>query len=183
MKILDNQLAKTEILFAQDFLEKNFETNLVKLKAYGLSITSEFARPVLLLKDDKGDLTLPVALSPIEAGLAISQSNKHQMPSSPHEFTKMLIESLGLQITRAVFCEIKGHYQFLKVFIKNHPSQEYIIVRADQVMSLLLHLNVDIFASREFVNGSRILNAEMDGITKGTMANPHVLHNGRSFIM
>jgi uncharacterized protein len=174
-----------EILFQNPYLEEVMmdESLLIRLKPYGLSIASELGRPFLLFKDDSGNLTLPVAVSPMEAGVSLSQSNKTQTPASPHRFTEALLLSLNIKITKCVFVEIRGHYQFVRVYVENHPHEKSFKLRADEVMSLMLFLNVPIFANADYIGKSKIMSAELEGVEKGLKVNPSILERLHPYIM
>lgn len=164
--------------------EKSFvEKELIRLKAYGLSVSTDFARPFLLLKDDDHQYTLPVAVNPLEAGVALSQANKSVAPTTPHRFTQVLLDSLHMHIEKCVFVEIKGHYQFVRLYLKNHPTQETLKLRADEAMSLCLHLDIPIYASKEYIAKSRVMNAEMDGVSADIKAHPSILQKNHPYIM
>lgn len=175
----------SQLVFSADLVEgKSFkEKDLIRLKAYGLSVSTDFARPFLLLKDDKHDYTLPVAVNPLEAGVALSQANKAVAPTSPHRFTQALLESLHIEIEKAVFVEIKGHFQYVRLFLKNHPTQDSLKLRADEVMSLCLHLDIPLYASKEYIAKSRVMNAEMDGVSADIKAHPSILQKTHPYIM
>jgi bifunctional DNase/RNase len=159
------------------------EKDLIRLKAFGLSVSTDFARPFLLLKDEKHEVTLPVAVNPLEAGVAISQANKSVAPTTPHRFTQALLESLHIEIEKAVFVEIKGHFQYVRLFLKNHPTQKSLKLRADEIMSLCLHLDIPIYATKEYIAKSRVMNAEMDGVSADIKAHPSILQKNHPYIM
>ncbi len=175
----------SQYVFSADLAEgKSFEDkDLIRLKPYGLSVSTDFARPFLLLKDEKHEFTLPVAVNPLEAGVALSQANKAVAPTTPHRFTQVLLESLHIEIEKAVFVEIKGHFQYVRLFLKNHPSKDSLKVRADEVMSLCLHLDIPLFATKEYISKSRVMNAEMDGVSADIKAHPAILHKNHPYIM
>lgn len=156
---------------------------LIRLKAYGLSVSTDFARPFLLLKDSDHQYTLPVAVNPLEAGVALSQANKSVAPTTPHHFTQVLLDSLHMQIEKCVFVEIKGHYQFVRLYLQNHPTQNSIKMRADEAMSLCLHLEIPIYASKEYIAKSRVMNAEMDGVSADIKAHPGIIQKNHPYIM
>ncbi|MGZ6449628.1 MAG: hypothetical protein ACXWRA_16450, partial [Pseudobdellovibrionaceae bacterium] len=49
----------SQIVFSADLSEKTpfVEKDLIRLKPYGLSVSTDFARPFLLLKDDNHNYT------------------------------------------------------------------------------------------------------------------------------
>lgn len=156
---------KAQIVFAQETQEElTFHQNdLVQLFPYGLSVTTDASRPFLLLKDEAHQYTLPVAVSPIDAGVALAQSNKAILESSPHKFTALLLQSIGVEIKQAVFVEIKGFHQFLRLYISGSPNLSSLKLRSDEAMSLCLYLGVPLFATKNFIGRSRVMSAALEG--------------------
>jgi len=172
-----NSLMKAQLFFSQDSSdEETFHQNdLIQLFPFGISLTTDASRPFLLLKDQKQECTLPVAVSPLEAGIALGQNNSQTLSASPHRFTKELLESLSIKPMQAVFVQIKGVHQFLRIYLSGHASLNSIKIRADEAMSLCLHLGVPLFATKAFINQSKLLNAQIDGLTQGLLKNQKIL--------
>lgn len=184
-QVLNSDKAESQIVFSDSFAEEQSfdEKDLIRLKAYGLSVSTDFARPFLLLKDEDHKYTLPVAVNPLEAGVALSQANKSVAPTTPHRFTELLLETLHIEIEKCVFVELKGHFQFVRLFLKNHPSLGSIKIRADEVMSVCLHLDIPIYATKEYISKSRVMNAEMDGVSADIKAHPSIIQKNHPYIM
>ncbi len=150
-----------DFLFSQvqgeeiDFLEKD----LIELKPFGMSIDNETTRPFLLLKDDTGRFTLPVGISQIEAGVTLTQSSSHTTSGTPHRFSEKLLTSLEIKIEKCIFVEINGHHQFVRVFMQGHPRMQSLKLKAEEAMSLCLHLKVPFFATASFIQRSKVMNA------------------------
>lgn len=161
-------MIKTQIIFTKESQgeEVFHQDDLVELFPYGLSMTTDAARPFLLLKDKTHAFTLPVAVSPIEAGVALSQANREKLQASPHKFTSMLMHSLGMEMKQCVFVEIKGSHQYVRLYMSGHTGQNSFKLRADEAMSLCLHLEVPIFASKNFISRSRVMSTEVDELSK-----------------
>lgn len=168
--ILDFNNFRAQIVFSNETQEEEtfHQNDLVQLFPYGLSVTTDASRPFLLLKDEAHQYTLPVAVSPIDAGVALSQNNKMVLESSPHKFTALLLESLGIEIKQAVFVEIKGAHQYLRLYISGHPQTNSVKLRADEAMSLCLYLSVPLFATKSFIGRSRVMSAEVEGAAHKT---------------
>jgi bifunctional DNase/RNase len=162
--ILNFENLSTQIVFQNQTQEEEVfhQEDLIQLFPYGLSVATEVSRPFLLLKDQGHQYTLPVAISPIEAGVALSQTNKSITPLSPHRFSSLLLQSLGMEIKQAVFVEIKGSSQYLRLYMSGHPDMSSMKLRAEEAMSLCIYLNVPIFATREFISRSRVMSAELE---------------------
>jgi bifunctional DNase/RNase len=171
------------------FQPANFEEHkisdkdLIRLHAYGLSLSQDPARPMLILRDESGRHNLPVLLTPIEAGVTIQQSNQQWMPTTPHRVTEALLESLNIKIEKAVFVALRDHHQYMRLYLDGHPSMGSMKVKAEEAMSLCLHLDVPIFATTKFMNKSRSMSAEIEGLTQGLALNPAVLMKTHQYLI
>lgn len=175
---------KTEFIFHSQIAEDSaLGQELIKLVPYGVSIATDLSRPILILKDEKGELSLPVAINPLEAGVALSQSQKSEAPVTPHRFTALLMTSLNITLEKCVFAEIKGHHQYVRLYVKGHPDQESFKIRADEAMSLCLYQNIPLYATRDFMHKSKIMSAELEGLEKSLIHNRQILDRNQPYIM
>lgn len=162
-----------------DFEEKD----LIQLNPYGLSLSNDAARPFLILKDITGEYVLPVAINQLEAGVTLTQSSTSAAPVSMHKFSEQLLKSLDMNLDRCVFVEIKGVHQFVRLYINNHPLYQSMKFRADEVMSLCIHLKVPIYATKAYINKSKVMSAEIVGIARGLAENPTLLNRHHNYMM
>lgn len=165
--LFDFNNLKPQIIFSQESKEEEVfhQKDLIQLFPYGLSVTTDAARPFLLLKDEAHQYTLPVAVTPIDAGVALSQSNKEYLQSSPHKFTALLMQSLGIEIKQAVFVEIKGSHQYVRLYLSGHLQMNSMKLRADEAMSLCLYLSIPLFATKSFIGRSQVMSAQVQNGT------------------
>lgn len=159
------------------------QEDLVQLFPFGVSLAADDARPFLLLKDEKGLHTLPVALNPLEAGVTLSQANKSVAPVTPHKFTSLLMESLGIKPLQCVFVQIKGAHQFVRIYLSGHTTANSIKLRADEAMSLCLYLGIPIFATAAFINQSRVMSAEIQGLSEGLKKSSNIMVRQHPYVM
>jgi len=177
-----NSLLKGQLFFSSESEDEEVfhQDDLIQLFPFGVSLTTDTQRPFLLLKDNTQELTLPVALSPLEAGITLGQFNKQHLPVSPHKFTHELMRSLDIKAVQAVFVQIKGVSQFIRIYLSGHPTTNSIKVKADEAMSLCLSLGISLFATKSFINQSKLLNAQIDGLTQGLLKNQKILNQNNS---
>jgi len=170
------------IFQTQHFEEhKISDENLIQLKPYGISLMQDPSRPLLLLKDESGQHVLPVNLSPVEAGVAIQQQEKQT--GTPHRFTDLLLKSLNVKIERCVFIEIKENLQYVRLFLEGHPSHGSLKIRADEAMSLCLHLNIPFYATAKLMRKSQTMSAELEGLAQGLQINPAVMMKTHEYLI
>lgn len=99
-----------DILFAkpQDERVDFDEKDLIELFPYGLSLSNDTTRPFMILKDKSHELSLPVPINQLEAGVTLTQSASSAQPVTLHKFSEKLLESLNIKLDRCIFVEIKG---------------------------------------------------------------------------
>ncbi len=179
---LEIQDAET-VLFAQNFEDSGEKKELLRLMPFGISVGTELGRPVLILKDEEQKEILPVPLSPLEAGVTISQATRISSPTSPHHVTETLLGSLGVKIQRCLFTEIKGHHQYVKLELEGHPKLSELKCRAEEAMSLCLYLGTPIFSTRAYMQKSRILSVELGQLESHLKLTPGALKRSHSYMM
>ena len=153
------------------------QKDLRQLFPFGLTVPSDQSRPFLILKDDKGHV-LPVAVSAIEAGVTLSQSNPAAIPLTPHRFTSLLLQSLNMRAVQCVFVQIQGPHQYVRIYLSGHAGTNSIRLRAEEAMSLCLHLNIPIYATEDYMNRSKVLAAQIEGMNVD-LKKFSMLHHGR----
>ncbi len=158
------------------------EKDLIRLQPYGLSLNQDPSRPILILKSDKGEHTLAVGMSPIEAGVMIQQSSP-AATSSPHKVTSQLLETLNIKIEKAVFVALKDNHQYMRLYLEGHPTHGSLKVKAEEAMSLCLHMEVPFYATKKFMNKSRVMSAEIEGLSQGLMMNPAVMTKTHEYLI
>lgn len=174
--------------------------DLQLLEPVGISVGTHSMRPLLLLKSLEGQQILPVGLNPLEAGVTLGQSSQNSMPVSTHRVLQELLQTLSLRIERAVFCEIKGPHQYVHLQFRaldrktdkvDHSLQEKfgdliatpMRVRADEAMSVCLHLKVPLYAPAEFIRKSRVLNSDLEVLSAGLELKPGLVQKTHPYVM
>lgn len=143
------------------------ETGHIRLEVYGINIMGEGCPPVLLLRSADGEYSLPVPLGALEAGITLGQNHPGQDITNPHTGTAEILKSLDLKITKVVFEEIRTQKQFVRLYFRNHPKQDSLLMPAAGVMSLCTQLKIPIFAKKDFISKSQQLVSELHGMAEG----------------
>lgn len=121
------------------------------------------ARPVMIFKEKEGEERLPVWLSPLDAGIAITQDHIKNNATSPHDLASKVFEQLEFKLEKCFFTEIKGHHQFVELHFSGHKTLKKISTRADQAISFCLHEEAQFFCTRGFMQKCREQDAELTG--------------------
>ncbi len=115
----------------------------------------------MLFKDKEKVHTLPVWLSPVEAGIVLSENSQRLPQTSPHHLTAKIFDQLGITLTKCVFTKLKGHYQYVSLFFEGNESIKLIESRADQAISLCLNSKAKFYCKKSFIKESKVLDASL----------------------
>jgi bifunctional DNase/RNase len=137
------------------------EINMIELEAFGLTTGMDGARPVMLFREKNGEAVLPVWLSPLDAGIALTQHQPQTFMLSPHEVTIKILKELGVQIDTCHFREIKGHQQYVELGFSGSKKLKTMMARADHAISFCLQAQTKFYCTREFLEQCRQVNAEV----------------------
>lgn len=173
---------KERRILSSDMTPKTGVESLIEMKAFGVNLMGEGGLPILILRDEAGHFSLPVPLSPMDAGLALSQSSTAARPSSPHKAAAHIFKAMNVKVTQAVFEEIRLQKQLLRVFFTGHPVEKSLLMPAEDAMTLCLHLEVPIYASTEFIKKSQELVSELQGLMEGIRSKAGMLKRNHAFI-
>jgi uncharacterized protein len=117
-------------------------------------------RPVMLFREKGGDLTLPVWLAPIDAGIALTQHHVQAVALSPHDITLRVLKTLGVSLESVHFVELQGHHQYVELRFVGSRKIEQLKVRADHAISFCLHAKTRFFCTRDFLAKCRSVRTE-----------------------
>src|SRR5262245_21585407 len=110
----------------------------IELEAFGMATGLDRARPVMLFREKGGEAVLPVWLSPVDAGIALTQHNVQAFAMSPHDVTLNLLKELGVGVEACRFTEVKGHQQYVEITFSGSRKLKEMKVRADHAISFCL---------------------------------------------
>ena len=137
-------------------------TGEIELEPFGLTTGMDGARPVMLFREKGGEAVLPVWLSPLDAGIALSQHQPSTFMLSPHEVTVSALKELGVKVETCHFREIKGNQQYVELKFSGSKKLTVMKARADHAISFCMQARAKFYCTREYLEQCRQVNAEMD---------------------
>ena len=125
---------------------KSFEQGQwLELEAFGITTGMDGARPVMLFREKGGESVLPVWLSPLDAGIALTQHQPQTFTLSPHDVTIKVLKELGIEVEMCRFTELKGHQQYVELTFSGSRTLKKRQARADHAYST--HLIAELSAA------------------------------------
>jgi hypothetical protein len=143
------------------------KSQVIEVEPFGLTSGMDRARPVMLFREKGGETVLPVWLSPLDAGIALTQHDKQTYASSPHDVPVQALATLGVRAESCYFTEVKGHQQYVEIRFSGSRRLKVMRVRADHAVSFCLQARVKFFCTRGFIDQCRRVEAELGSLQQG----------------
>jgi bifunctional DNase/RNase len=154
----------------------------IELEPFGMATGMDRARPVMLFREKGGEAVLPVWLSPVDAGIALTQHNVQAFAMSPHDVTLSLLKTLGIGVASCHFREVKGHQQYVGIKFTGSRKLKEMKFRADHAISFCLQARAKFYCTREYLEQCREIDAEVH-IMEKTMGRPmEARRNGHPYL-
>lgn len=132
-------------------------TQMIELKVFGLAASLEPHRPVLLFRSDCGLHTVGVPLSPLEAGISVTQSMRGGSGSSPHGLSLKVLQKMNVRPLRCFFKEVRGHFLYVDVEFETADKKMRVESRADEAISFCLKGGARFYSSAELITACKDL--------------------------
>ena len=148
------------------------KSDWIEMFPFGVAMGADNLRPVMIFKDKAERRVLPVWLSHMDAGIAVSQggspySSDSRIDGSPHELSWHILSRLNIELEKCLFKKVKGHHQYVELHFKSSSDKklpkdiQVVEARADDAIPFCLRAGCKFFATTEYIERSRILEVEM----------------------
>ena len=137
---------------------------MMELEPFGMTAGMGGGRPIMLFREKGGEAILPVWLSPLDAGIAITQHNVRATAMSPHDLPLRLLEKVGVKVRSCRFCEVIGHQQYVELKFGGLKRLKPMRFRADFAVSFCLQARAKFYCTREYLETCREVDAAIDRV-------------------
>lgn len=156
---------------------------MIELEPFGMTNGMERGRPLMLFREKGGEAVLPVWLSPLDAGIALTQHDVQAFAMSPHDVTLKVLAALGVKLNSCRFCEVKGHQQYVELeFSSEEREIKPMRFRADHAVSFCLQAKVKFYCTREFLETCREIDAALETLHTSLKRKPGGRQNGHPYL-
>lgn len=159
----------------------------VEMFPFGVAMGANNIRPVMIFKDKNEKRVLPVWLSPMDAGIAVTQSNTPyqnqsatKVVGSPHEIAWKILGEVGIGLEKCLFKRVTHNQQYVELHFKSEDSdnnipKKIIEAKADDAISFCMRSGCKFFATVKYIESSRVLEGEVlaGSMMNRSVQNPH----------
>ncbi len=154
-------------------LDLRSKSDWIEMFPFGVAVGASQTRMVMIFKDKAEKRVLPIWLSPMDAGIAVTQSATNK-EGSPHTLALQILDGLGVRLEKCLFKEVRGHRQFAELHFTGSKKLKDLTVPADAAISFCLRAGCRFFATVDYIERSRVLEDQMisTDVMKGMDVNP-----------
>jgi hypothetical protein len=125
------------------------------MKVFGLTIDPFTNSPIMILKDEEGERSMPIWIGLLEATAIASELEKISF-SRPmtHDLLKNVLEVMGAKVEKVVVCDLKDNTFYALIHLLRDGCKLTIDARPSDAIALALRCESPIFVSDEVVERS-----------------------------
>ncbi len=129
---------------------------LHKVNIAGLAMDPASNTPIILLKTEEGDKTLPIWIGLLEATSIASalQDIQFDRPMT-HDLFKNLTQVLNVQINRIEICDLKDNTFYAEIHFASEERSFTMDARPSDAIALALRFHAPIFVDEQVMEKSR----------------------------
>jgi uncharacterized protein len=129
----------------------------------GVMIDPVTNMPIIILRDDAGQRTLPIWVGPVEAN-AIALQIENIAPPRPmtHDLLSQTITNLGATLRRVVITELREGTFFAYLELQREGETTYLDARPSDAIALSLRARSPVFVETSVLDQARTVDASPD---------------------
>jgi bifunctional DNase/RNase len=133
------------------------------MKVSGIALDPFTNTPIVILKDETNERTLPIWIGFMEASsIAMELEKTPRTRPITHDLVKNLIEKLGFLVSKIEVTDLLNDTFYARMHLKK-DSEEYILdARPSDAIAIALRTDSPIFVNEEVINKSKSIEIDDD---------------------
>jgi bifunctional DNase/RNase len=119
---------------------------LIEMSIKGLMIDPVTNMPIVILRDEAGERTLPIWVGPVEANaIALQVENVEPPRPMTHDLLRGIISDLGASLVRLVISDLRDGTYYAYLQLKRDEEVLFVDARPSDAIALSLRARAPIF--------------------------------------
>ncbi|MBN1552807.1 bifunctional nuclease family protein [bacterium] len=129
---------------------------LIKMSVKNLTLDPLTNMPIIILKNEEGNLVVPIWVGVFEANAIALELEKIPTPRPmTHDLMKKIMKKLGVIVSRALITDLKDGTYFAVLEFKTKIKTFTIDARPSDAIALALRFDAPIYVEQEVVEKSK----------------------------
>lgn len=136
---------------------------LIEMFIKGLMIDPVTNMPIVILRDEDGQRTLPIWVGPVEAN-AIALQIENVAPPRPmtHDLLKNLLQDLGGRLVRVIISDLKDSTFYAYLEIDRNGDRLFVDSRPSDALALSIRAKAPVFVETQVLDRARSVDVSSD---------------------
>ena len=136
---------------------------LIEMFIKGLMIDPVTNMPIVILRDEDGQRTLPIWVGPVEAN-AIALQIENVAPPRPmtHDLLKNLLEDLGGRLVRVIISDLKDSTFYAYLEVDRAGERLFVDSRPSDALALSIRTKAPVFVETQVLDRARSVDVSSD---------------------
>ncbi len=131
----------------------------IRMKVFGLTIDPLTNSPIMILKDQEGDKTIPIWIGLLEA-TAIASELENVKFSRPmtHDLMKNLMDQMGVKLAKVEICDLRDNTFFAQLYLILQGKEFSMDARPSDAIALALRTQAPIYVEEQVIQKSKTVD-------------------------
>ncbi len=140
---------------------------LIEMSIKGLMIDPMTNMPIIILRDDDGQRTLPIWVGPVEAN-AIALQIENVTPPRPmtHDLLRNLLADLGARLVRVIISDLKEGTFYAYLELARDGEVVFVDARPSDALALSIRTKSPVFVDTGVLDQARTVEVSSDQVDR-----------------
>ncbi len=135
--------------------------NAVKMIIHAITLDPQSNSPILILKEENGERTLPIWIGLLEATAIATEMEKLEFARPmTHDLAVNLLKAAGIRLVRVDVTELKDNTYYAEITLDTGEKVVRVDSRPSDAIALALRADADIFVNEEVLNSATKMEKE-----------------------
>jgi len=136
-------------------------SSLVAMSVKGLMLDPISNSPIVVLRDEKDEIFLPIWVGIFEANaIALQLENVETPRPMTHDLLRTVIDTVEAKVTRIVINDLRESTFFARIFLTITARDHEIDARPSDAIALALRLSAPIFVDQSVLDQAQTLSPD-----------------------
>jgi len=136
---------------------------MLLMKVSGIALDPFTNTPIVILKDDKNEKTLPIWIGFMEASsIAMELEKTPRLRPITHDLVKNLLEKLKYDVTKIEVTDLRDDTFYARIYLKKDDEEYTLDSRPSDAIAIALRTDSPIFVNEEVIEKSKKIEIDED---------------------
>ena len=136
---------------------------MLQMKVSGIALDPFTNTPIVILKDEMNERTLPIWIGFMEASsIAMELEKTPRIRPITHDLVKNLLEKLKYDVTKIEVTDLRDDTFYARIYLKREGEEYSLDSRPSDAIAIALRTDSPIFVNEEVIEKSKSIDIDED---------------------